>query len=270
LKELKQNKGEHQIEKIGADEIGLLQLSDSLFPTGMYTMSNGLETYFYSKKVRNASQIRDLIKVFLTQQIGPTDCVALGNSYEAILLSDIQKLIEIDQTVFAIRLLQEVRNASTRSGNQILKSISSFINEANNDFDASINTDNSNRDSNSNRSSSNVTILNKYQEAIKEGKASGIYPVALAVVSSIFGIPKHKSAVMMLYSFTASMIGASLRLGMLNHFDGQRIIHELKPLILETVNVNIDKSLTRMWQFTPEIDVIQAKHEMASSKMFIT
>jgi urease accessory protein len=38
---------------------------------------------------------------------------------------------------------------------------------------------------------------------------------------------------MMFYSFTASMMGASLRLGMLNHFDGQGIIHELKPLILE-------------------------------------
>jgi urease accessory protein len=75
---------------------------------------------------------------------------------------------------------------------------------------------------------------------------------------------------MMLYSFTASMMGASLRLGMLNHFDGQGIIHELKPLILETVNVNIDKSLIRIWQFAPEIDIIQAKHETASSKMFIT
>ena len=27
--------------------VGLLQLSDSFFPSGMYTMSNGLESYFY-------------------------------------------------------------------------------------------------------------------------------------------------------------------------------------------------------------------------------
>lgn len=246
-------------EKVSIDEISVLQLSDSLFPTGMYTMSNGLETYFYDKKIRSASQVRDLIKVFLTQQVGPVDCVAIGNSYQAILISDIQKLIEIDQTIFAMRLLQDVRNASTRSGNQILKCISSFINNTNNNGVAG-NNDNSN----------STAILYRYQEAIKEARASGIYPVALAVVSSIFGIPSYKSAVMMLYSFTASMIGASLRLGMLNHFDGQRIIHELKPVILETVDTNIDRPLTGIWQFAPGIDITQMKHESAASKMFIT
>lgn len=246
-------------EKVSIDEISVLQLSDSLFPTGMYTMSNGLETYFYDKKIRSANQVRDLTKVFLTQQVGPVDCVAIGNSYQAILISDIQKLIEIDQTIFAMRLLQDVRNASTRSGNQILKCISSFINNTNNNGVAG-NNDNSN----------STAILYRYQEAIKEARASGIYPVALAVVSSIFGIPSYKSAVMMLYSFTASMIGASLRLGMLNHFDGQRIIHELKPVILETVDTNIDRPLTGIWQFAPGIDITQMKHERAASKMFIT
>ena len=39
----------------------------------------------------------------------------------------------------------------------------------------------------------------------------------------------------MLYGFTVSMVGALLRLGMLQHFDGQRIIHELKPYILDAV-----------------------------------
>ncbi|HET7391309.1 MAG TPA: urease accessory UreF family protein, partial [Nitrososphaeraceae archaeon] len=95
------------IEKVGIDEVSLLQLSDSFFPTGMYTMSNGLETYFYSKKVKGTDQVRDLIKVYLIQQVGPADCVALGNSYQAILSLDLQKLIEIDQTIFAMRLVQE-------------------------------------------------------------------------------------------------------------------------------------------------------------------
>jgi hypothetical protein len=75
LNKLRHHNIEYRSGKVGADEIGLLQISDSLFPTGMYAMSNGLDRYFYNKKVRNASQVCDLIKVFLTQQIGPTDCV---------------------------------------------------------------------------------------------------------------------------------------------------------------------------------------------------
>ena len=97
-------------EKVSIDEISLLQFSDTFFPTGMYTMSNGLETYFYDKKIRTANQVRDLIKVFLIQHVGPTDCVALANSYQAILISDIQKLIEIDQIVNSNRTRNHRQN----------------------------------------------------------------------------------------------------------------------------------------------------------------
>jgi urease accessory protein len=38
------------IDKINIDELSIMQLSDSFFPTGMYTMSNGLEALFYSDK----------------------------------------------------------------------------------------------------------------------------------------------------------------------------------------------------------------------------
>jgi len=113
-------------------------------------------------------------------------------------------------------------------------------------------------------------MLNEYQGAIKNGQAAGAYPVAWGLASNILGIPKKKAGLMMLYSFSVSVVGAALRLGMLQHFDGQRVIHELKPVILETVKKNIDRSLISMWQFAPEVDIIQISHERMSSKMFIT
>ena len=45
----------------------------------------------------------------------------------------------------------------------------------------------------------------------------------------------------MLYSFTVNMVGAALRLGIHQHHDGQRIIHELKPDILRIVQKCIDR-----------------------------
>jgi urease accessory protein len=66
------------------------------------------------------------------------------------------------------------------------------------------------------------------------------------------------------------MVGAALRLGMLQHYDGQRIIHELKPEISEIVEKCIERPLSSMWQFAPGIDIIQIKHERMNSKMFIT
>lgn len=233
------------IDKISIEELSIMQLCDSFFPTGMYTMSNGLEALFYSKKkVKDANGLRDLIKVYIEYQIGPADCAALGSSYEYAQGSDLQKLLEVDEILFSMKLIRETREATTRSGIQLLRCVSSFI--------------------------FNHEILNKYQEAIKVKQASGVYAVALAVVSSALRIPKRKAGLMMLYAFSVSLVGAALRLGMIQHLEGQRIIHELKPSMLNTVNNNIDRPLTGMWQFVPDIDIIQITHERMGSKMFIT
>ena len=66
------------------------------------------------------------------------------------------------------------------------------------------------------RSFSDNRILCQYDDAIRSGGAFGPYPVALAVAPNAFLIPKRKAALMMLYSFSVSIVGAALRLGMLN------------------------------------------------------
>ena len=49
-------------------ELTLMQLSDSFFPSGMYTMSNGLETVFDQKRVRSESDVHDFLENILEQQ----------------------------------------------------------------------------------------------------------------------------------------------------------------------------------------------------------
>ena len=46
-------------------DIGFLQLSDSFFPTGMYTTSSGLETLFYKKKVTEKKTLYEFLKTSL-------------------------------------------------------------------------------------------------------------------------------------------------------------------------------------------------------------
>jgi len=76
-----------------AEEINILQLSDSFFPTGMYTTSSGLEALFYSEnKTKTPDELRTLITVYLEHQIGPADCTALGVSYGCIETADINEL----------------------------------------------------------------------------------------------------------------------------------------------------------------------------------
>ena len=75
---------------------------------------------------------------------------------------------------------------------------------------------------------------------------------------------------MLLYGLAVSIVGAAMRLGILEHFEGQKIIHELGPNILQAVLENVDRPISGMWQFAPSLDILQMKHEALSSKMFIT
>ena len=99
------------------EDIGLLQLSDSFFPTGMYTMSNGLEFLFYSKRelIGNPEDLLNLMKVYIECQLGPADCTALGVAYEQVEKKNISNLLEVDRVIFSMKLIEEIRNASSRS-----------------------------------------------------------------------------------------------------------------------------------------------------------
>ncbi len=226
-----------------AADLSMMQLSDSFFPTGMYSMSNGLEAIFYSGKKIKAEELRELVKTYLEYQIGPADCTALGNAYEYAARSNLAKLLEVDRAIFSMKLVQEIRDASIRSGTQLVRCIRSF---------------------------SDNKILGEYEDAIRGGQAFGPYPVALAVSANAFLIPKEKAALVMLYSFSVSIVGAALRLGMLQHFDGQKVIDELKPTIVKVIKANINRPIEGIWQFAPSIDIIQISHERMNSKMFIT
>ena len=50
---------------------------------------------------------------------------------------------------------------------------------------------------------------------------------------------------MMLYGFTVSVIGAALRLGLIQHLEGQKIIHEIKPIISQTIKEYSSKSILK-------------------------
>ncbi len=75
---------------------------------------------------------------------------------------------------------------------------------------------------------------------------------------------------MLLYGFTVSVVGAALRLGLIQHLESQKIIHDVKSTITQTIKNNEDKSVFDMWQFTPQLDIVQMSHEKMDSKMFIT
>jgi len=90
-------------------ELGVMQLSDSFFPTGIYATSNGLEFLFKEKKIQGMEDLIEMIRINIIQQIGPSDCVALANAIDSASTHDFDKVIETDSVVFATKSIKEIR-----------------------------------------------------------------------------------------------------------------------------------------------------------------
>ena len=50
-------------------DLSVMQMSDSFFPTGLYTMSNGLETLLMKNKFKQLIKLKTLLKQYLVNKL---------------------------------------------------------------------------------------------------------------------------------------------------------------------------------------------------------
>jgi urease accessory protein len=223
--------------------LGMMQLSDSFFPAGLYTMSNGLEALYRQKLVTSSDGVKDLIQMYYRQQVGPADCVALANAYDFASLGDLDGVMLVDDMIHKIKLVKEQRDASVRSGRQLIKCVLSLGDDP---------------------------FVTQYHNQILQSNTPGTYPVSFSVAAQSFGISKQNACLMLFYGFGVSIVGAALRLGIIQHVQSQQIINSLKPMISEQVSKYISKPYDQIWQFSPQADILQMHHEKMETKMFVT
>jgi len=224
-------------------DLGMIQMSDSFFPTGLYANSNGLESIFQNNKKITHLEIGKIIETQLKQQIGPTDLIVMINTLKFASTKDFDKISEIDMKINSMKNIKEVREASKRSGIQLARCVNEFVKDE---------------------------ILEKYLEFYKKGMINGAYSVSFGLCANALGISPQKAGLMFLYGFIVSIVGAASRMGIIQHYQAQKIIHDLKPLISQIVSESLDKSTKDIWQFAPHLEILQMHHEKMDSKMFIT
>lgn len=221
-----------------------MQLADSFFPSGMFSMSNGLESYVKHNMIRTDDDILRFIKQQIEFQIIPCDCMVFLTTLEAAKNNDLSAIVDIDNRLYSMKLVKEIRSASVRSGSQILNCVIQM--------------------------SSNKKLAAQYKKKIESKETPGTYPVCLGISANCFDIPKQSAVRMMLYSYCISVIGASIRLGITQHINGQRILTQLANDI-NILSKNIKKKpVANIWQLTPLTDILQMIHEHDDSRMFIT
>ena len=223
-----------------ASLVAALQLADSFFPSGMVTFSHGLETFLSSDSSANVDIAR-LLDDYLRGKIAPCDLVAYAHAHRAAEAADVSRLLEIDRFLTASLLPQELRQSSARSGKAILDTLHSSI---------------------------EASIFQQFHEAVRRGNGDGNAPVCLGLMCTVWDIPLRAGALLHLYTFSVSFLGAALRLGRLGHREAQRLLSEARPRFSSLVDTALACPLEDLSAFTPLADIHAMQHAYLPVRLF--
>lgn len=223
------------------DRLALMQLADSFFPTGSFTLSHGLEYLVQTQQITNKTELQTFLKILLSNKIGSCDLVALIHAYKGSFNNDFSLIQKADLQLYNQTLIAQNRQIQQKSGRALLMvAKETWQNEK----------------------------LEKLQQKITTGKIYGLHPIVLAIVAEIAGIDQENTALAFLHSYITGLLGAAIRLGIIGHLQAQKTLLELAPEIKETCNQSQTLQLDRMWSCTPTIDLAQMQHQQLRSRLF--
>ena len=222
--------------------LGSLQLADSFFPSGLYTLSHGLEAFAEAGWLQPA-ELQDLLSTYLVHGVGPADGAALACAHRAAETDDLELAAAADLRLTAAKLAREARDSSQRTGRQLLKTAVHIFGGA---------------------------PLPAYAERVRSGYVPGNHAVALGLVMATLGIGRQRALAGELYAFSASAVGAAVRLAAIDHRFAQTVLHALKPVIAAVAQAHAESRVQDIASSTPLIDIMAMRHERAELRLFVS
>ncbi|MFF1413288.1 urease accessory protein UreF [Streptomyces sp. NPDC058289] len=219
-----------------------LQLTDSAFPSGFYTLSHGLEGYAQAKAV-TPEGVPGLLADLLRHSVGPSDATALALAHRAALAGDWEALAETDRRLNAAKLNEGLRRAATRTGRQLLDLARECV---------------------------GGEPLEQYAELVAAKRAPGSQAVAAGVAYAAAGVPAEQAVVSDLFAYSASFTGAALRLRLTDHRKAQVVLRGIAPVIEEVAGAALRRELADLGGCVPMADVMSGRHERAEARLFAT
>lgn len=223
--------------------LATLQLADSFFPSGMVTLSHGLEA-FLSLHPESGKDIPRLLEDYLQHKVAPLELVAYLHAYRAAEAADLERLQYIDRSLTASLFPQELRQGSARSGRAMLETLGA-LDDLTND-----------------------TLFQAFVSGVRVHRSDGNAPICLALVCCSWQVPQRAGGIVLLYTFMVSFLGAAVRLGSIGHREVQRILLSLRPQLASLVDSVWERDLEEMGAFAPLADVRAMQHVYLPVRLF--
>jgi len=215
----------------------LLQTTDSLFPTGAFSHSGGLEGLVADGLIRGAEDAERCILDILRRSFALIDLPACGLAHRAALESDPERLVDIDLWVDSLKAPREAREAGRSLGRRRLKV---------------------------------VHAPDAYRAAVLEGRSPGQQSVVTGVHLALEAVSREDAMLAFLYGTAAGLVASAMKLLPLGQTRAQAFLTEVGESMPDLVRSADLLGLDDLGAWTPLLDIAAMRHETSQSRLFIS
>jgi urease accessory protein len=212
------------------------------FPVGAYAYSHGLEYAATAGLVDDRALLQEWVHSIIRDGSGRVDSALLCAAYRAVgAAAGSQELSAVSELAAALRGTSELARESLTQGGAFLATV---------------------------RASWPYPELDRWVATLERQRIEPAYPVAVALVCAVKGIPLEPAVTAYLHAFAAALVSAGVRLIPLGQTDGQRVLAALEEPVLTAVQEALHCPLENIGSATPMVDWTSMQHETQPTRLF--
>ncbi|HVY05966.1 MAG TPA: urease accessory UreF family protein [Burkholderiales bacterium] len=217
--------------------LGALQFADSFFPSGSIAFSWGLETLRADAEVGSPAEIAQFLEGQLLHRWAVFDAPLVIAATRSA--GKFERLAELDELAEAMTLASELREGSRRAGASLLK-----VHEG-----------------------LGTTGAAEYRQEVMQRRARGHLAVMQGMLWTATGLSEDDCRAVSAHTLCTGIVGAALRLGMIGHLDAQKILLQVRPALLELLELPTPPA-GEICSYTPHAEIAAMRHEVQDSRLF--
>lgn len=235
-----------------------LQHADSVFPSGSFAFSNGIEGLAALSEGFGAKGLAGAVETILRYRWADSDRVALVLAHRAD--GDLARLARIDAAVEAACLPEPMRTGSRRNGGALLAAHARI----------------------------GTPGAEELRAASRDGRLLGHLAVVQGALWCRLGLDETAVTEIAGYQTAAALVAAAVRLGQVGAIDAQRILSALMPVLAELAAQPVQEQPLReqplqerplqetgrdldeivLTAFTPLVEIATMRHARADLRLF--
>ena len=221
----------------------LLQSSDSMFPTGAYAHSYGMEGAVQDGLSKDIADFRAFINDMVIPGLEKLELPAAAAAFKAAQDADLARLCELDQRYGAMKPSRELREATARTGRQRLLLNLEIAGEP---------------------------FWHDIEQARLAKRLEAYEPIVLGTQGALGQMPLDDTLGLAFYHGLTPFVNAALKLVRMGQLACQEILSKALAQTAEVVDKAKQISTEEMGWLCPALDISSARHETAFSRLFIS